>query len=49
MKKILDGVSQGKALTIVREVLAEIKREIEARKEGKISVPLAWAHLLSQA
>lgn len=30
---------QGKALAIVKEVLAEIRREIEARKEGKISVP----------
>ena len=37
MKKILDGVSQVKALAIVKEVLAEIKKEIEARKEGKIS------------
>jgi nucleoid DNA-binding protein len=37
--EVLGKVPQGKALAIVKEVLAEIKREIEARKEGKISVP----------
>jgi len=37
--EVLGKVPQGKALTIVKEVLAEIKKEIEARKEGKISVP----------
>jgi nucleoid DNA-binding protein len=37
--EVLGKVPQGKALAIVKEVLAEIRREIEARKEGKISVP----------
>ena len=37
--EVLGKVPQGKALTIVKEVLAEIKKEIEARKEDKISVP----------
>jgi hypothetical protein len=47
MKKILDGVSQRKALAIDREVLAEIKREIEATEEGKISVPGMGTFIIS--
>lgn|GEM_PF-3296850 len=36
---ILGKVSTGKALAIVREVLGEIKKEIEATEEGKITIP----------
>jgi len=45
--EVLGKVPQGKALAIVKEVLAEIKREIEARKEGKISVPGLGTFIIS--
>jgi nucleoid DNA-binding protein len=45
--EVLGKVPQGKALAIVKEVLAEIKREIEARKEGKISVPGMGTFIIS--
>jgi len=45
--EVLGKVSQGKALTIVKEVLAEIKREIEATEEGKISVPGLGTFIIS--
>jgi nucleoid DNA-binding protein len=37
--EVLGKVPQRKALAIVREVLAEIKKEIEDTEEGKIFVP----------
>jgi hypothetical protein len=45
--EVLGKVPQGKALVIVREVLAEIKREIEATEEGKISVPGMGTFIIS--
>jgi nucleoid DNA-binding protein len=45
--EVLGKVPQGKALAIVREVLAEIKREIEATEEGKISVPGMGTFIIS--
>uniref|UniRef100_A0A7V5XHR1 HU family DNA-binding protein n=1 Tax=Thermodesulfobacterium geofontis TaxID=1295609 RepID=A0A7V5XHR1_9BACT len=44
---ILGRVPQGKALTIVREVLGELKKEIEATEEGKIVIPGVGTFVIS--
>jgi len=45
--EVLSRVPQGRALAIVREVLDEIKREIEATEEGKIAIPGIGVFIIS--